>query len=396
MAERRRLLAGSYGPERVPPRPDPDDGGWYLPLHVRDAAAARERIAAQVAAGADVIVAPTWLTHRRALLPVGETRRAGDWTAAAVHLAREAVELGLERRTTALAEVPDDDVRHGRPLPLVAASLPGLEAEPEADSGRLLPPEAATERDYHAQAGVLAEAEPDVILVEGQRSEMSARTAMTEAIQTGLPVWAALTGSALATSGTEGWLAWAGAAGIARLLLPGPAAGRGPAAEGPLPWGALVEEPEEVGDWLALGAGAIARLDGCTIPRLEQLRAAIDDDERPAIEAARVATERWRATVQAAAAMASGGAAVWLGAAPAWSLPDGFDWLVVSETEGPRLPVDRFRLAVAASAGGARLLSATLERGGVLLSPAVPGTGLHVLALDDSGQPPLAIYRRER
>ncbi len=57
-------------------------------------AAARERIAAQVAAGADVVVAPTWLTHRRALLPLGETRRAAAWTADAVRVAREAVEIG--------------------------------------------------------------------------------------------------------------------------------------------------------------------------------------------------------------------------------------------------------------------------------------------------------------
>ena len=60
-------------------------------------AAARERLAAQLTAGADVVVAPTWLTHRRALLPVGETRQARAWTAAAVRVAREAIEIGLER-----------------------------------------------------------------------------------------------------------------------------------------------------------------------------------------------------------------------------------------------------------------------------------------------------------
>ena len=147
MADRVLLIAGSVGPERSPARPDPDDADWYLPLHLRDERAARERIASQVALGADVVVAPTWLTHRRALLPLGETRRATAWTASAVRVAREAVEIGLEHREEALADVPEDDVRRGRPRPLVAASLPALDDEPEAATGRLLPHEAATARD---------------------------------------------------------------------------------------------------------------------------------------------------------------------------------------------------------------------------------------------------------
>ena len=137
MTERVLLLAGSVGPERVPSRRDPEQTDWYLPLHVRDAQAARERLAGQVTVGADAVVAPTWLTHRRALLPLGETRRAGAWTAAAVRTAREAVEIGLERRQEALAGVPEDDVRRGRPATLVAASLPALDDAPESEGGRL-------------------------------------------------------------------------------------------------------------------------------------------------------------------------------------------------------------------------------------------------------------------
>ena len=57
MIERRSLLAGSVGPERLPARPDPEDADWYLPLHLRDRGAARERLAGQIVAGADVIVA---------------------------------------------------------------------------------------------------------------------------------------------------------------------------------------------------------------------------------------------------------------------------------------------------------------------------------------------------
>ena len=190
MADRRLLLAGSVGPERVPARPSSDDADWYLPLHLRDESAARARLAGQISAGADVIVAPTWLTHRRALLPLGETRRVGAWSNAAVRLAREAIEVGLERREEALADTPEDDPGLGRPQPLVAATLPALDDEPEAATGRLLPREAATERDYRDQAGALADAEPDLLLVEGQRDEEAARVALAEAVQTGLPVWA--------------------------------------------------------------------------------------------------------------------------------------------------------------------------------------------------------------
>ena len=192
MTERCRLLAGSVGPERIPARPDPDDTDWYLPLHLRHEQAARARIAAQVEAGADVVVAPTWLTHRRALLPLGETRRAAAWTAAAVRLGRQAVELGLERREERTAERADDDAAdRGRLAPLLAASLPALDDGTPGGEGRLLPREPATERDYRDQAGLIADAEPDLILVEGQPDEREGRIALAEAAQTGLPAWLA-------------------------------------------------------------------------------------------------------------------------------------------------------------------------------------------------------------
>jgi hypothetical protein len=119
--DRCRLLAGSYGPERLPARPNSDHADWYLPLHLRDPATARDRITAQIAAGADVVVAPTWQTHRRALLPLGETRRAATWTAAAMVTAREAIEIGLERRAEAMTDaepdVPDLDLLHSGAAP---------------------------------------------------------------------------------------------------------------------------------------------------------------------------------------------------------------------------------------------------------------------------------------
>ena len=395
MADRCRLLAGSVGPEREPARPDSDDTGWFLPLHLRAPSAARERIVAQVGVGADVVVAPTWLTHRRALLPLGETRRAAEWSAAAVRLAREAVELGLERRAEDLAEaaVAEDDVRQDRPAPLVAAVLPALDDEPDVATGRLLPAESATARDYRDQAGYLADAEPDLILTEGQRSEADARIAIGEAVETGLPVWATLTRSALAARGTDGWLEWAGGVGVSRVLLPGSPSDHAASMDAPLPWGGIPRAPETVGSWLDAGAGAIALLDGASEPAVQRLRKAIDEHEQAAIAAEQADERRWWAMVERAAAMAPGGHAAWLGHAPARPLPAGFAWLVLDVGEATRLPTGRYRLVVTAVDTGP--LDHTLEPGGLIVGSPSPASRLRLLVLDETAEPPLAIYRRE-
>jgi hypothetical protein len=399
MTDRVLLLAGSVGPERVPARPDPDAADWYLPLHLRDEGAARERLAGQIAAGADVIVAPTWLTHRRALLPLGETRRAGAWTAVAVRTARQAVEIGLERREEALADAPQSDLGHRRPKPLVAASLPALDDEPESAGGRLLPREAATERDYRDQAGVLADAEPDLLLVEGQHAEQDARTAVAEAVQTGLPVWAAVTVDALGATDLESWVDWALSLGLQRLLVPGPLPERSVLAGQALPWGALAPSESPLTEWLEAGAGAVGWLDGANTAVVEPLRAAIDEYERAGIEASQAADARWSRHVAAAAALATGGAAVWVGPAPTTPLPAGFEWLVVTADEARRLPDDHYRLAVIAAEVDLEP-ARVLQRGGVV---AVADTDivarapeLQLLAADDSAQPVFSIARRFR
>lgn len=395
MADRVLLLAGSIGPERVPARPDPDEADWYLPLHLRDRAAARERIASQLAVGADIVVAPTWLTHRRALLPLGETRRAGAWTAAAVDIARQAVEIGLERREAALAEAPDDDLRRSRPAPRVAAVLPALDDEPERATGRLLPREAATERDYRDQAGTVADAEPDLILVTGQGTDDDARTAIAEAAQTGLPVWAALTTGPLTSTGLAAWFDWATAHGVARLLVPGPLAERIGVEEAPLPWGALAPANDPLSDWLAAGAGTIAWLDGANPAVLEPLRAAIDEHERAGVEAERAARHRWQDHLRKAAAMAPGGIAAILGPADDPALPAGFDWSRIERAELPYLPPARFRLLVDPGGPASDDMARVLERGGIVVSRPGQTDMLRLLRLDDRADPPIAIYRRE-
>jgi len=397
MPDRRPLLAGSVGPERIPARPNPDEADWFLPLHVRKEGSARDRIATQVAAGADIVVAPAWLTHRRALLPIGETRRAAAWTAAAVRVARDAVEIGLERRETALTEAPQDDVRRARPRPLVAAPLPALDGYSEPEGGRLLPPEAATERDYRDQAGVLADAHPDLVWVEGQRSATSARVAIAEAVDTGLPVWASLGDDALAASRPEAWLEWSRGAGVERLLLPSLAAIE-VVADGDLPWGGLAATAEAVVSWLKAGAGAIALPHGATVAAIEPLRAAIDDFEAAQIAARHESDSRWQRHLLRAAAMAPGGAAVWVGDPASASLPDGFDWLVVDSAAARRLPHGHYRLVIVDEATDAAL-GRLVEPGGILAlrsaSPHGREPGLRLLDYADEAEPAMAIYRRE-
>lgn len=414
MAARRLLLAGSTGPERVPVRHDRDDADWFKPPHVRDEAGARERIAAQVAAGADVVIAPTWLTHRRALLPLGETRQARAWTAAAVRIAREGVEIGLERRQEALADVPEDDVRRSRPTPVVAASLPALDDDPDPGGGRMLPPEAATERDYRDQAGLIADAEPDAILAEGQGTLSGARTAVAEAASTGLPAWVATSTGSWGTGADPErgqlvrWLEVCDAAGAELALVAGEpgAVARMATADG-IRWGGLVPMRAQAGGdtlgagvqaWIDVGAEVVGLLDGATSAVVENAREIIDEAEQVEIAASVAAQGRWLRHVSEAAAIAPGGAALWLGREPGAPLPTGFEWLVVNPEEAARLPTDHYRLVIIEAAAEIADPGRLLEWGGILALQASGGirgwAELRLLIVDD-GEPPLATYRRE-
>jgi hypothetical protein len=437
------LLAGSVGPERLPVRQDPREPRWFEPLHVRDARRARDRMANQVAAGADVIVAPTWQTHRRALVPVGETRQARAWTSAAVRVAREAVEVGLERRAEGAGEgdgrdadaehdvgAPGVEARPGaaapgaevppgagapgaqaptppplpRPVPLVAASLPALDEISEPGVGRLLPRQAAGERDYRAQAGVLADQEPDVLLVEGQTTITELRMATDAAAGTGLPVWVAVAVPDLGADDLDQVVDALGDLEVAGLLLwgrPGP-----DIIELPTTWGGLVHGEADSEAWLDAGALLLGMLDGATPDRLSAIRAVIDQRERATVEAAQRVDDAWDEHVRRAAAMAQGGAALWIHgpeeAVPApGELPTGFTWLVVNDQEAYQVPEGRSRLIVDRHGGqdaadrDARLLA----EGGILAGAWIPvgslDSELRVLTIDDRDGLRLAILRRE-
>ncbi len=93
--------------------------------------------------------------------------------------------------------------------------------------------------------------------------------------------------------------------------------------------------------------------------------------------------------------MAPGGAAAIVGAADDPALPGGFEWTAVERAELPYLPPDRFRLLVDAEGPASDAMARALERGGIAVSRPGQTDRLRLMSLDESIEPPLAIYRRE-
>jgi S-methylmethionine-dependent homocysteine/selenocysteine methylase len=454
----RRLIAGSVGPERIAPRPDPAEARWFEPLHVRAPGPARDRLAALVAAGADVLLAPTWLTHRRALLPVGETRRAREWTAAAVRLAREAAEVGLERRergapdprqapdrsetperrgTPDPRQAPD---RRGAPDPveatpatagampaiprhpvLVAGVLPVLDERPEASPGRLLPTSAAAERDDRAHAGLLSDAGADLLVVEGLADLAGSRLAIGAAVETGLRVWASVAVGGErdpAVASGESLEAWAGAVahlGVEAVLLD-PSSDRvvsaaveqlraaGTPTVGVVPCRPTID-PERLATgatrWLDAGAWHLGLADGASPDRIAVLRAALDAADAARLAARAAERERWAGLVRDAARRAPGGQAFWIGAAGETVPPPGFAWTHVPAEAVHSLPARAARLVIAVGPGVELARLATLlDEGGVLLArladrTAIAALGLRVLDVADDAPGSVVLARRD-
>jgi len=121
---------------------------------------------AELSAGAEVLTANTFRTHRRSLEKSGFRERAAELTARAVALARRAAS------------------RAGREV-LVAGSLAPLE---DCYRPELAPDDAALASEHAAQAQALAVAGADVILAETHNSVRELAAATRAAAATGLPV----------------------------------------------------------------------------------------------------------------------------------------------------------------------------------------------------------------
>jgi S-methylmethionine-dependent homocysteine/selenocysteine methylase len=124
----------------------------------------------EVSAGADILTANTFRTHARTLSKAGLGTRAGELSALAVSLARQA------------ASTPGREV-------FVAGSLSPLEDCYRPD---LVPPQDALEREHAAQARLLAEVGVDLILAETHNTLREAAAAVRAAKATGLPVMISL------------------------------------------------------------------------------------------------------------------------------------------------------------------------------------------------------------
>ncbi|MBA3435235.1 MAG: homocysteine S-methyltransferase family protein [Chloroflexi bacterium] len=375
-----RLLAGTSQDERRPPtRPGPERE-WYLPAHARQPNATRERMSAQVSAGADLLLAHTFLTHRRALARVGEARRARELTHSAVVLAREAAEQGRDRR--------DQELPWAKLPVSVAGALPVLGDDP--GSGQLGPLDVAVARDLHDHAGLLADAGVDLIVVEGPRTSAETAAGVRAGRSMGIETWAVIDDHGLVTDpedlGTPDaiLLSHTSAASVAdRSSLP---------TLWDRPHGVMVDalfdgsadgDVSALRDLLAAGASVLGIGDGATPDRLAILRAAIEAHAREQAAEHDARTATWEEWVVQGAARAPRGPASWLSASPPRHLPEGWDWMVVPPDALASLPADRYRLLVSEEAhvdqtveADSGAIARCLEPGGVAVLRSAGGRPL--------------------
>ncbi len=334
-------------------------------MHVREPARVRDEMVAQVLAGADFLVAPTWLTHRRALVPVGEARRAREWTELAVEVARESAQIARER------------LGHGL-LARILGVLPDPEAILEVATGRLPSPDMAAERDQRDQAGLLADCVVAGVLIEARPTLERARTAVRAVVETDQPAWIVIPPVRADGLPLRAWLDALSADGATMLLLEttgdGDEPGGGGHGEEPSEahFGVMAPGPLRAPDprgvaagWLDLGAHVLGIEADATpttlLPLTEARDAAVAAaQEREAVIQAD--TDAWVADV---AQRVSGGRAVWVGDRPA-TLPTGFEWTVVPTTAIDALPTGTWRLLMSAGALDPRDAARLLERGGII------------------------------
>jgi len=125
-------------------------------------------------AGAEVITADTFRTHRRSLAKAGLGAQARVLTHQAVDLARAAVNVYLVGQGHGVAREC-----------YVAGSLAPLE---DCYQPELVPPQAECEAEHAEMASYLAEAGADLLLVETMNTVREAVAATRAAVATGLPV----------------------------------------------------------------------------------------------------------------------------------------------------------------------------------------------------------------
>jgi homocysteine S-methyltransferase len=123
-------------------------------------------------AGAEIITANTFRTHRRNLAKEGLGERAAELTRFAVDVAR-----------TAIQQMPVGAPQFSR---YVAGSIAPLE---DCYSPALVPPQETCEHEHAEMARHLAQSGVDLILIETMNTIREAKAASKVALRTGLPVF---------------------------------------------------------------------------------------------------------------------------------------------------------------------------------------------------------------
>jgi S-methylmethionine-dependent homocysteine/selenocysteine methylase len=418
------LLDGGTGTELPRRGFDTTGGAWSAPVIWREPALLAAIHEDYARAGADVITANTFRTQRRALSPIGEARRAREWTVEAVRIAREAVERAAEEHAD-------------RPPIRVAGSVAPLGDSYTPD---LAPDEATALVEHREHVGHLAEAGVDMLLVETMTTIGESRAATLAATETGLETWTSVTTDAtglrlLSGEPLDAWVeaiaplrpaailvncvapdvVRAAAPVVVRLAgeidaLPGAYANLGSAE--PLPGGRfdIAMTPEEyataVTPLLDAGVRIVGGCCGTTPGHIRALRTLLD--ERLVSEAAEreAADPEWRALIESAAAAAGGGRALVVGGDGVPGSLDRYQVVRPDADEIPALPKDSFRLAIV-DAGAAAITGAVraLEADGWLVMrvrgeghsaarDALPLDGLDVREFRLEGTDALILARR--
>ena len=197
------LLDGATGTELNRRGVGTDLPLWSAAALVEAPAALRQVHRDYLLAGAEIVTANTFRTHRRSLERGGLGGEAASLTRLAVELARAAVGEGTLAQTA-----------------YVAGSMAPLE---DCYSPELVPPQDACEREHAEMAANLAASGVDLILVETMNTVREARAAVQAARATGLPVLASFVcrsdGRLFSGERVAEAVAAIGALGVAGLLI---------------------------------------------------------------------------------------------------------------------------------------------------------------------------------
>ena len=165
------LLDGATGTELERRGVPMDRAAWSAAALVTHPDTIRQVHDDYIRAGADIITSNSFSTARHQLEPAGLGDRFRELNQRAVSLAREA----------------RDSAASNRPI-YVAASLSSIHFERE-----YIVPLAEAEANFREQAEALAEAGPDLIMMEMMWDIDYSSAAVRAAVATGLPVWIGFT-----------------------------------------------------------------------------------------------------------------------------------------------------------------------------------------------------------